>query len=80
MTAPDHTAIARQIYRDLAVRGKAGMVDWQVCDRYCLSASDFRAVIEASNGHLRLRQPGILEAVKNVARAGSGAAGDDEGG
>lgn len=64
MTDPDHAAIARQIYRDLAGKGVAGMVDWQVCDRYCLSASDFRAVIEASAGHLRLRPPGILEAVK----------------
>jgi hypothetical protein len=55
--------IARQIYRDLS--GKPhGMVDWQVCDRYCLSATDFRAVIAASDGHLRLRKPGILEAVK----------------
>lgn len=63
MTAPDHTAIARQIYRDLA--GKPhGMVDWQVCDCYCLSATDFRAVIEASKGHLRWRSPGILEAIK----------------
>lgn len=64
MTAPDHTAIARQIYRDLAGKGTAGMVDWQVCDHYGLSASDFKAVIAASAGYLRLRPPGILEAVK----------------
>lgn len=63
MTAPDHTAIARQIYRDLAGKPN-GMVDWQACDRYCLSAADLHYVIAASNGHLRLRPPGILEAVK----------------
>jgi hypothetical protein len=56
--------IARQIYRDLIDKGTLGMVDWQVCDRYCLSAADLRDVIVASAGHLRLRPPGIIEAVK----------------
>ena len=56
--------IARQIYRDLSGKGTFGMVDWQVCDRYGLSAVDLRAVIIASNGHLRLRPPGIVETMK----------------
>ena len=64
MIAPVYTAIARQIYRDLADKGVLGMVDWQVCDRYCLSAADLWAVIIASDGHLRVRPPGILEAIK----------------
>lgn len=63
MNTPDHTAIARQIYRDL--KGKPhGMVDWQACDRYCLSCADLRQVIAASAGNLRLRPPGILEVVQ----------------
>ena len=56
--------IARQIYRDLSGKGTLGMVDWQVCDRYCLSAVDLRDVIIASAGHLRRRKPGIIEAIK----------------
>jgi len=56
--------IARQLYLDLSKKGSLGMVDWQVCDRYCLSAADLRDVIIASAGNLRLRPPGILEAVK----------------
>lgn len=64
MTAPDHTAIARQIYRDLAGKGSAGMADWRVCDSYNLAASELRAVIAASDGHLRWRPPGIVESVK----------------
>lgn len=63
MTDAEAVKVARQIYRDLS--GKPhGMVDWQVCDRYCLSAADLRDVIAASAGHLRLRQPGIIETVK----------------
>jgi hypothetical protein len=64
MIDADAVKIARQLYLDLSKKGSLGMVDWQVCDRYCLSAADLRAVIVASNGHLRLRPPGILEAVK----------------
>lgn len=60
----DAAVIARQLYRDLSMKGPLGMVDWQVCDRYCLSAADLRDVIIASDGHLRMRPPGILEAVK----------------
>jgi len=56
--------VARQIYRDLSEKGSLGMVDWQVCDRYCLSAVDLRDVIITSNGHLRKRPPGIIEAIK----------------
>jgi hypothetical protein len=56
--------VARQIYRDLSGKGTLGMVDWQVCDRYCLSAADLRTVIAAGVGHLRIRPPGIIEAVK----------------
>jgi hypothetical protein len=65
MTESESLSIARQIYRDLSDKGPLGMVDWQVCDRYCLSAVDLRDVIAASNGHLRLRPPGIIEAVKS---------------
>jgi hypothetical protein len=64
MTDAEAVKVARQIYRDLSGKGSLGMVDWQVCDCYCLSAADLRAVIAASAGHLRLRQPGILEAIK----------------
>ncbi len=64
MTDAEAVKIARQIYRDLRDKGPLGMVDWQVCDRYCLSAADLRAVIIASDGHLRVRPPGILEAIK----------------
>lgn len=63
MAAPDHTALACQIYRDLKASG-CGMADWRVCDSYNLAASELRAVIAASAGHLRIRPPGILEAVK----------------
>jgi hypothetical protein len=63
MTAPDHTAIARQIYRELKA-SSCGMADWRVCDVYNLAAADLRQVIAASNGHLRLRPPGIVEAMK----------------
>jgi hypothetical protein len=64
MTDAEAVKIARQIYRDLSGKGPLGMIDWQVCDRYCLSAADLRAVIIASSGHLRVRQPGIIEAIK----------------
>jgi hypothetical protein len=64
MTESEALTIARQIYRDLSGKGTLGMVDWQVCDRYCLSAVDLRDVIAASAGHLRRRPPGIIEAVK----------------
>ena len=64
MTESDALTIARQLYRDLSDKGTLGMVDWQVCDRYCLSAADLRDVITASAGHLRMRPPGIIEAVK----------------
>ena len=64
MTDAESVKIARQIYRDLSGKGSLGMVDWQVCDRYCLSAADLRDVIAASAGHLRHRPPGIIEAVK----------------
>jgi hypothetical protein len=64
MTESESLPIARQIYHDLCKKGTLGMVDWQVCDRYCLSAVDLRDVIAASAGHLRLRPPGIIEAVK----------------
>ena len=64
MTNADAVKIARQLYLDLSKKGSLGMVDWQVCDRYCLSAADLRDVIAASTGHLRLRPPGILEAIK----------------
>jgi hypothetical protein len=64
MTDAEAVKVARQLYRDLSGKGSLGMVDWRVCDRYCLSAADLRAVIIASNGHLRVRPPGIIEAVK----------------
>ena len=64
MAETDALTLARQIYRDLSGKGTLGMVDWQACDRYCLSAADLRDVIIASAGHLRLRPPGIIEAVK----------------
>ena len=64
MIDADAVKIARQLYLDLRKKGSLGMVDWQVCDRYCLSAADLRDVIIASNGHLRIRKPGILEAMK----------------
>ncbi len=64
MTDTDAVKIARQIYRDLSGKGPLGMVDWQVVEHYGLSAADLRAVIIASNGHLRVRPPGIIEAVK----------------
>ncbi len=64
MTESESLTLARKIYFDLRVKGPLGMVDWQVCDRYCLSAVDLRAVIAASDGHLRVRPPGIVEAVK----------------
>ena len=64
MTDAEAVKIARQLYCDLRGKGSLGMVDWQVCDRYCLSAIDLREVIAASAGYLRLRQPGIIEAVK----------------
>jgi hypothetical protein len=64
MTDADAVKVARQLYRDLSGKGTLGMVDWQVCDHYCLSAADLRDVIIASNGHLRVRPPGIIEAVK----------------
>lgn len=64
MSQDDPREIARRLYRDLRDKPH-GMVDWQACDRYCLSAADLHAVIAASAGHLRLRPPGILEAVKD---------------
>jgi hypothetical protein len=64
MTDAEAVKIARQIYSDLRNKGPLGMVDWQVCDHYCLSAVDLRAVIIASDGHLRMRPPGILEVIK----------------
>ena len=64
MTEIEAVKVARQIYRDLRGKGLLGMVDWQVCERYCLSAADLRDVIIASNGNLRVRRPGIIEAIK----------------
>jgi hypothetical protein len=65
MTDADAVKIARQLYRDLSGKGPLGMVDWQVVDRYGLSAADLRDVIAASAGHLRMRPPGIIEAIKS---------------
>ena len=64
MTDADALTLARQIYRDLSGKRQLGMVDWQVVEHYGLSAADLRAVIAASNGHLRLRPPGIVETMK----------------
>jgi len=64
MTDAEAVKVARQLYRDLSKKGQLGMVDWQVCDCYWLSAADLRDVITASAGHLRVRPPGIIEAVK----------------
>lgn len=64
MIDADAVKIARQLYLDLSKKGSLGMADWRVCDVYNLAAADLRQVIAASNGHLRLRPPGIVEAMK----------------
>ena len=64
MTDDEAIKTARKIYGDLIVKGSIGMVDWRVYEFYNLSSVDLRKVISASSGHLRMRQNGILEAIK----------------
>ena len=60
----DATAIARRLYADISKTVTRSLTAEAVLDRYSLFGASLDAVIAASNGYLRLRSPGFVEAIR----------------
>lgn len=60
----DPRDLARRIYADLAKTAVRSLPTEQVGMTYGLWGDGLKRVIDASNGWLKLRSPGMVEAVK----------------
>lgn len=68
MTRPeplgDPLTTARRIYADLAKTATRSLPTEQAMERWGLWGDELRRAIDASDGWLKLRSPGLVEAVK----------------
>lgn len=62
------TQLARRIYADLCQSPTRSLTTEAAMERYDLWGDGLAAVVAASNGYLRIRSPGLLEAVPQESR------------